>query len=250
MPVTRLPLPATNSCTNAGITPSAVRPSELGSTGTSRQPRTSRPSSSAISSIRLRVLATCSASPGRKAVPTAYEPCGGSSKPASLVTSRRNASGTWIRMPAPSPELVSAPAAPRWSRLRRAVMRLAHDVVAGHTGQGRDERHAARVVLVARGRRGPGAAGRRADRSPSALPSLGWRPRGAWCRGRHWPARRSQAIKGPRSEAPLFQLTAPPAPRRLRAGPCRPRSRGRANVDRHRRTRPPRGGTARSRSTR
>ena len=43
---------------------------------------------------------------------------GGRSK---STTSRRNASGTWSRMPAPSPELTSAPAAPRWSRLRSAV---------------------------------------------------------------------------------------------------------------------------------
>ena len=52
-------------------------------------------------------------------------------------------------MPAPSPELGSAPAAPRCSRLRRAVSALRHDVVAGDAGQGRDERHATGVVLVA-----------------------------------------------------------------------------------------------------
>ena len=54
--------------------------------GTSGQPRTVRPSSAAISSIRARVLATCSASPGRKAVPTAYERAAGSSK---STTSRK-----------------------------------------------------------------------------------------------------------------------------------------------------------------
>ena len=67
----------------------------------------------------------------------------------SRTTSRRNASGTCIRMPAPSPELGSAPAAPRWSRLRRAVRAFGHDVVAGHAGQGRDEGDATGVVLVA-----------------------------------------------------------------------------------------------------
>ena len=47
---------------------------------------------------------------------------GGSSNPAAAASSRRNRSGTWIRMPAPSPVFCSAPAAPRWSRLRRAAM--------------------------------------------------------------------------------------------------------------------------------
>ena len=41
------------------------------SVGTSRQPRTVRPSSMAISSIRRQVASTAASSPGRKAVPTA-----------------------------------------------------------------------------------------------------------------------------------------------------------------------------------
>ncbi len=114
----RLPLAETNSWTNDGMQSSAVWPSEDGSVGTSRQPRTDRPSSAAISSMRLRVLATCSSSPGMKAVPTAYPCLAGRSK---STTSRKKASGTCIRMPAPSPELGSAPAAPRCSRLRSAV---------------------------------------------------------------------------------------------------------------------------------
>ena len=55
------------------------------------------------------------------AVPAAYECLAGRSK---STTSRKNRSGTCIRIPAPSPELGSAPAAPRWSRLRRAVSAL------------------------------------------------------------------------------------------------------------------------------
>ena len=71
MPVSRCPSPATNSWLNDGITERAVEPSVSGCTGTSRHPSTASPSSSASSSIRLRVLATSSSSPGRKAVPTA-----------------------------------------------------------------------------------------------------------------------------------------------------------------------------------
>lgn len=100
----------------AGIVERAVAPSSSGATGTSRQPRTVRPSSAAIVSIR--ETASSVPSLGRKAMPTAYAPAAGSSNPA---TSRRNASGTWDRMPAPSPESGSAPVAPRCSRLRSTV---------------------------------------------------------------------------------------------------------------------------------
>ena len=71
MPVSRWPDAVTNSCANWGITPSAVLPRQSGWVGTSRQPRTDSPSSAAISSIWVRVLATASSSPGRNAVPTA-----------------------------------------------------------------------------------------------------------------------------------------------------------------------------------
>ncbi len=122
IPTRRPPAAATKSWLKVGITESAVAPSMDGSTGTSRQPRTVRPSSAAISSMRRRVLATSSSPPGRNAVPTAYA-CGcGSSK---STTSRKNASGRPSRMPAPSPESGSAPVAPRCSRLRSAVIALA-----------------------------------------------------------------------------------------------------------------------------
>ena len=121
MPRIRLPLAATNSWKNEGMQSSAVLPSVDGSVGTSRQPSTVRPSSPAMSSMRLRVLETCSSSPGMKAVPAAYECLAGSSK---STTSRKKRWGTCIRIPAPSPELGSAPAAPRCSRLRRAVKAL------------------------------------------------------------------------------------------------------------------------------
>ncbi len=71
MPVSRWPAAVTNSCANCGITPSAVLPRQSGWVGRSRQPSTDSPSSAAISSIWVRVLATASSSPGRKAVPMA-----------------------------------------------------------------------------------------------------------------------------------------------------------------------------------
>ena len=100
------------------MTPRAVLPSSDGVVGTSRQPRTRRPSSAASASTDARAAASAASSSGRNAVPTAYAPLSGSGNG---VTPRRNASGTWVRMPAPSPESGSAPEAPRWSRLRSAV---------------------------------------------------------------------------------------------------------------------------------
>ena len=73
-------------------------------------------------------------------MPTAYAPGGGSSKPA---TARRNASGTCTVMPAPSPEDGSAPAAPRWSRLRSAVSARLTIRWLGTPAQVGDERDAA-----------------------------------------------------------------------------------------------------------
>ncbi len=94
----------------------AVAPSICGATGTSRQPRTVRPSSPAM--VSMRATASSVPSAGRKAMPTAYAPASGRSNPA---TSRKKASGTWERMPAPSPESGSEPVAPRCSRLRSTV---------------------------------------------------------------------------------------------------------------------------------
>lgn len=106
----------TKTWRKTGIVERAVAPSICGATGTSRQPRTVRPSSCAI--VSMRETASSVPSTGRKAMPTAYAPASGSSNPA---TSRKNASGTWERMPAPSPESGSEPVAPRCSRLRSTV---------------------------------------------------------------------------------------------------------------------------------
>ena len=109
---------ARKTCRNCGMVPRAVAPTMSETTGSTRQPSTSRPSSAAIRSISATWPAASLSSAARKAVPTAYWPAGGSAK---STTSRRKPSGTPIRMPAPSPESGSAPEAPRWSRLRRAV---------------------------------------------------------------------------------------------------------------------------------
>ena len=138
---------ATNSCRNAGIAARALGPRSALSTsvGTSRQPSTRRFSSAASFSIRATAAAACSSSVGRNAVPTAYSPAGGSAK---STTPRRNASGTWIRMPTPSPVLYSAPRAPRCSsrssavRPRRTISWSLAAREVGHQG------HTAGVVLV------------------------------------------------------------------------------------------------------
>ena len=62
---------ATNSCRNAGMTRWAVGPSPAGSVGTSRQPRTTSPSSAATCSTSATAVGRRSASTGRKAMPTA-----------------------------------------------------------------------------------------------------------------------------------------------------------------------------------
>ena len=108
-----------------GMQPSAVAPTSApsGSVGSSRQPRTVSPSSSAMASTCSRASARASGSCGRKQMPAAkvLAPSavgGGSSK---STTSRRSSTGSWMRMPAPSPLLGSAPAAPRCSRCSKAV---------------------------------------------------------------------------------------------------------------------------------
>ena len=105
--------------------PRAVTPTSApsGSTGTARQPRTCSPSSAAMASTSSRAAARATGSCGRKQMPAAKVlvpsgAVGGSSK---STTSLRSSTGSWMRMPAPSPLLGSAPAAPRCSRCSRAT---------------------------------------------------------------------------------------------------------------------------------
>ena len=90
-------------------------------------------------------------------MPTPYWPIAGSVRPCAPQARRRNASGSWIRMPAPSPCSGSAPVAPRWVRFLRIdspCVMIAWRLLALDVG---DEAEAAGVVLVARGRTDPGA---------------------------------------------------------------------------------------------
>ena len=138
---------ATNSWRNDGMAARALGPMSALSTfvGSSRQPSTRRFSSAASSSIRVTAAAALSGSVGRNAVPTAYAPAGGSSK---STTARRKASGTWMRMPTPSPVLSSAPRAPRCSRRRSAVEAPADDLVGSAAGEIGHQGHTTRVVLL------------------------------------------------------------------------------------------------------
>jgi hypothetical protein len=77
-------------------------------------------------------------------------PASGSSTPCSASTARRNASGTWVRMPAPSPVSGSLPEAPRCSRLRSAVRPCSTVSWRDAPGDVGQEGDAAGVVLVRR----------------------------------------------------------------------------------------------------
>src|SRR3954471_384216 len=94
--------------------------SEL-STGTSRQPSSTCPSSLIARSISYSHAMREAGSRGRNTMPTPYWPAGGSFTPCLAISSRRNRSGIWIRMPAPSESLGSQPTAPRCVRLRSTV---------------------------------------------------------------------------------------------------------------------------------
>ena len=89
------------------------------STGTLRQPSTTRPSARTERSSSCSQARREAVSLGRKTMATPYSPGGGSTMPCWLNSSRYRVSGIWIRMPAPSPISLSAPTAPRWSRFSR-----------------------------------------------------------------------------------------------------------------------------------
>ena len=99
----------------------ASAPIDESLTGTSRQPSSRSPSDSTIFSTPSQASRASSAPCGRNAMPVAYAPSAGSSK---STLSRRKRSGTCSMMPAPSPVLGSAPAAPRCSRLTSAMIAL------------------------------------------------------------------------------------------------------------------------------
>ena len=133
-------------CSNTGSTATALGPIGRSSVGTSRQPRSRWPSSATIASnersMRCAVRRRRAAGrPGRRRIrrPAAAAPA---------PTLRRNASGIWMRMPAPSPVLTSQPQAPRCSRLMSTCSALRDDAVRLAALDVDDEADAAGVVLV------------------------------------------------------------------------------------------------------
>ena len=75
---------------------------------------------------------------------------GGSAMPSRAVSRRRNRSGIWIRMPAPSPVLASQPHAPRCSRLMSTCSACSTIACERWPLMCTTKPDAARVVLVAR----------------------------------------------------------------------------------------------------
>ena len=92
---------ATNSCAMYGMQPSAVAPTSApsGSTGTSRQPRTSSPSSAAMASICSRAAARAAGSCGRKQMPAAkvLQPSAVGAGSSKSTTSRSSSTGSWMQ---------------------------------------------------------------------------------------------------------------------------------------------------------
>src|SRR4051812_22335616 len=82
--------------------------------GTSRQPIRRMSYSRMIRSKRFSHHRRATKSFGRKSIATAYSPALGSLNPSSPALRRKNLSGVEIMIPAPSPESVSQPQAPRW----------------------------------------------------------------------------------------------------------------------------------------
>ena len=193
--------------TAGGTTARRRRPAGRSSSrrsGTSRQPRTCRPSSAAIFSMPRAAAASASASAGQEADAGgvgAGRRAGRSRRP-----SRRKRSGTWIRIPAPSPTFASAPVAPRWSRLQSDCEARARRCrgcgAAVHVDdEGRRRRRRARSA----GRRGlawraasvvhPGSGGSEEQVQSSAV-------------GRRWPAAGSLDCSGHERSQPLRSPTA------------------------------------------
>ncbi len=96
---------------------------------------------------------------GTNTMPVAYAPAGGRSMPASRrPPPGRSASGICMSRPDPSPELGSAPAAPRWRRLCSAV-RACATVPCERRPRGRRPGPGHRRPARTAGRRGPGRPG-------------------------------------------------------------------------------------------
>ena len=110
---------AMKTCRITGSTSFVRSESPLLFVGTSRQPSRIWPSLAMARSISCTQAIRDAGSCGRKTMPTPYWPIAGSVRPCAPQTRRRKRSGSWIRMPAPSPCNGSAPVAPRCDRFLR-----------------------------------------------------------------------------------------------------------------------------------
>ena len=108
-----------NTWRTTGSTFLTLSPRPELSTGTSRQPSNCWPSAAIFSATSFSHAARAAASRGRNSIPTPYSPAGGSWILPQPISSRRNWSGIWIKIPAPSPANGSAPTAPRCVRFFR-----------------------------------------------------------------------------------------------------------------------------------
>ncbi len=102
-----------NSCRTLGTLAQAPAPQACRFVGTTRQPRTENSSSLAMVSIIASAARHSFGSSGRKNMPTAYCPIGGSEK---LTVFRKNSSGICTKTPAPSPVSGSDPVPPRCAK--------------------------------------------------------------------------------------------------------------------------------------
>jgi hypothetical protein len=104
----------TSSISEWGSLSNDVGPSSELSTGSGRQPMSPRPWARIWDSTMPLHAAMAAGSLGKKMLPAAYSPAGGSVMPSSALTAlRRKPSGMPVRMPAPSPEAGSQPQPPR-----------------------------------------------------------------------------------------------------------------------------------------
>ena len=83
-------------------------------------------------------------------MPTPYSPSGGRLTPCLPISSRKNWSGIWIRMPAPSPASGSAPDRAAMGQVLQDQQAVLDDRVALLALDVRDEADAAGVMLVRR----------------------------------------------------------------------------------------------------
>mmetsp|Transcript_2839 Transcript_2839/g.9214 ORF Transcript_2839/g.9214 Transcript_2839/m.9214 type:complete len:265 (-) Transcript_2839:209-1003(-) len=115
------PPPPTSTCLMTGSVSFAMRPTTDASTGTSLHPSTASPSAS-IAAFKISIdFAACFVSWGRNTMPTPEDPSANPSIPFSAAYFSKSFHGTFVMIPAPSPESSSALHAPRCSMHPSAV---------------------------------------------------------------------------------------------------------------------------------